>query len=172
MDKVFLREMTFYAYHGAFPEENRLGQRFTVDLQLGLDLRAAGQSDDLQQTVNYAEVYEVVRREVEGAPVKLVEALAEQIVKRLFAAFPVTDITIRLMKPDPPIPGHLRAVGVEITRQRSEYDCNRSSGSEQATCSVEASVRRTGKVRTDEPSCARSVSKRRQTSDTRGVGKE
>ena len=53
MDKVFFHEMMFYAYHGVYPEESRLGQRFTVDLELGLDLRPAAESDDLAKTVNY-----------------------------------------------------------------------------------------------------------------------
>lgn len=123
MDKVFLREMQFYAYHGAYPEENRLGQRFTVDLELGLDLKAAALNDDLEQTVDYRAVYEIVNSVMQSRPVKLVESVAERIVQRLFTEFaPVETIWIRVTKPDPPIPGHYRAVGVELKRMRHVGD--------------------------------------------------
>lgn len=120
MDKVFFREMQFYAYHGAYPEENRLGQRFTVDLELGIDLRPAAADDDLGKTVDYQAVYETVRAVVESQPVKLVETLAGRVVDQLFAQFPVEDVWIRVTKPDPPIPGHYRAIGVELHRVRSQ----------------------------------------------------
>lgn len=119
MDKVFFHEMQFYGYHGVYPEENRLGQRFTVDLELGLDLHPAAASDDLNKTVDYEAVYNTVREIVEGEPVKLVETLAERVVARLFATFPIQEIRIRVTKPDPPIAGHYRAVGVELWRKRS-----------------------------------------------------
>lgn len=119
MDKIFFNHIEFYAYHGAFPEENRLGQRFIVDLELGLYLQPAGQSDDLQQTVNYADVYQTVKEIVEGTPVKLVETLAERIADRCLSQYPIEEILVRVTKPDPPIPGHYQAVGVEIRRSRS-----------------------------------------------------
>lgn len=120
MDKVFFHGMQFYAYHGAYPEENRLGQRFTVDLELGLDLYPAAASDNLNKTVDYQAVYDIVRTIVEGESVKLVETLAERVTERLFATFPVAHIFIRVTKPDPPIPGHYQAVGVELQRKRRE----------------------------------------------------
>lgn len=119
MDKVFVHGMQFYAYHGVYPEENRLGQRFIVDLELGLDLSPAAASDNLKKTVDYRAVYDTVQTLVEGAPVKLLETLAEQVIAQLFKTFPVTEIFIRITKPDPPIPGHYQAVGVELRRKRS-----------------------------------------------------
>lgn len=67
MDKIFLRGMTFAAAHGVLPHEKEMRQRFVVDAELLLDLHAAGLHDDLAETVNYAEVYEIVRRTIEGA---------------------------------------------------------------------------------------------------------
>jgi 7,8-dihydroneopterin aldolase/epimerase/oxygenase len=119
VDKIFLRKMYFYGYHGAFPAENQLGQRFIVDLELGLDLRPAARADQLHLTVNYAEVYEVVKKEVEGAPLKLVETLAERIAATLLAQFLLQQVKVCVTKPDPPIPGHYQAVGVEIVRNRT-----------------------------------------------------
>lgn len=119
MDKIFFRDMQFYGYHGVYAEENRLGQRFSVDLELGMDLYEAATTDDLNKTVDYQAVYDTVRAIVEGEPVKLVEALAERVTTQLFATFPIEEIRIRVTKPDPPIAGHYRAVGVELWRKRS-----------------------------------------------------
>ena len=76
MDKIFLCGMTFAAAHGVLPHEKEMRQRFVVDAELLLDLHAAGLHDDVAETVNYAEVYEIVRRTIEGAPKNLIESLA------------------------------------------------------------------------------------------------
>ncbi|OYD06333.1 dihydroneopterin aldolase [Paludifilum halophilum] len=120
MDHIFFNRMAFYAYHGAFAEENRLGQRFTVDLELGVDLAPAARTDDLNQTVDYGRVYETVKDEVETKTHALVETLAERIAAALLASFPaVEEVMVRVTKPDPPIPGYYDSVGVEIRRRRS-----------------------------------------------------
>jgi 7,8-dihydroneopterin aldolase/epimerase/oxygenase len=119
MDKIILEEMEFYGYHGVFSEENTLGQRFRVSLELHLDLRKSGQSDNLKDSVNYAEVYGVCKSIVEGKPMNLVEAVAEKIAASLLESFDIVkSCTITLIKPDPPIPGHYKSVAVEITRSK------------------------------------------------------
>lgn len=118
-DTIFFRGMAFYGYHGVYPEETRLGQRFIVDLELGLDLAPAARSDDLNQTVDYGRVYQVVKDLVEGSPCRLVETLAERIADALLSGFPVEEVFVRVTKPDPPIPGHYDSVGVEIRRRRT-----------------------------------------------------
>jgi 7,8-dihydroneopterin aldolase/epimerase/oxygenase len=119
MDKIFVTQMEFYGYHGVFPEETRLGQRFVVDLMVLVDLRKAGESDELEHSVNYGELYHAVKEVVEGKPYKLVEAVAEKIAETVLKQFTlVTEVTIKVIKPDPPIPGHYRSVAVEITRGR------------------------------------------------------
>jgi 7,8-dihydroneopterin aldolase/epimerase/oxygenase len=119
MDKIKLNEMEFYGYHGVFPEENKLGQRFRVSVELHLDLRKSGQSDDLEDSVNYADIYSISKSVMEGEPFNLVEAVAERISSEILRTFPVVEsCTITLIKPDPPIPGHYRSVAVEITRSR------------------------------------------------------
>ncbi|WP_409252501.1 dihydroneopterin aldolase [Bacillus sp. SCS-153A] len=119
MDKIKVNEMEFYGYHGVFPEETRLGQRFRVSVTLDIDLSEAGRSDDIQDSVNYGEVYSVCREVVEGKPYKLLEALAEKLSERILQDFTkVKNCTIEVIKPDPPIPGHYRSVSVEITRGR------------------------------------------------------
>jgi dihydroneopterin aldolase len=112
--------MTFYGYHGVLPEENKIGQRFNVDLSLAIDLSKAGKSDDLNDTVNYAEVYELCRNVVEGEPKKLIETVAETICEQVLRMFPlVQNCTVTLIKPDPPIPGYYKSVSVVLTRGRS-----------------------------------------------------
>lgn len=120
MDYIHLHDMQFYGYHGALPEETKLGQRFNVSLSLAVSLEEAGCTDELDQTVNYAEVYGVVKGVVEGEPVKLIEAVAERIAAAIQESFghKVMGCRVRVIKPDPPIPGHYRAVEVDITRGR------------------------------------------------------
>lgn len=115
-DKITLQQMSFYGYHGALIEENRLGQSFVVDLELYLDLRPAGLSDDLEQTVNYAEVYETVRQEVEETQVKLIERLAHNIADQCLQQFAISATRVRVTKVNPPIPKHFGSVEVEIWR--------------------------------------------------------
>ena len=111
--------MRFYGYHGVYAEENKLGQRFNVDVAIELDLRKAGVTDDLNYTVNYAEVYKICREIAEGTPFKLIEAVAENMTSKILEAFSVVQsCTVKLYKPDPPIPGYYESVAVEITRSR------------------------------------------------------
>ncbi|MDE3840561.1 dihydroneopterin aldolase [Bacillus methanolicus] len=119
MDKIMLNQMTFYGYHGVFPEETKLGQRFIVDLTVECDLKKAGESDNLEDSVNYGDLYEACREVVEGKPYKLVEAVAEKIASKILYNFnTVESCTVKVTKPDPPIPGHYESVAVEITRRR------------------------------------------------------
>ncbi|MEZ0118056.1 UNVERIFIED_ORG: dihydroneopterin aldolase [Heyndrickxia coagulans] len=119
MDKIYIHDMEFYGYHGVLPEENKLGQRFRVSIELGLDLKRAGETDRLEETVSYADVYTSVKNIVEGQPFKLVEAVAEKLAASILALYEkVAEVTVKVTKPDPPIPGHYKSVAVEITRRR------------------------------------------------------
>ncbi|MBY0223344.1 MULTISPECIES: dihydroneopterin aldolase [Sporosarcina] len=120
MDYIHLNDMEFYGYHGALPEENKLGQRFRLTVSLATDLAEAGQTDDLSKTVNYAEVYEMCKRIVEGEAVRLIETVAETIAGTIMTDFAEKVIGVRvvLVKPDPPIHGHYASVAVEIKRGR------------------------------------------------------
>ncbi|WP_026684002.1 dihydroneopterin aldolase [Heyndrickxia coagulans] len=119
MDKIYIHDMEFYGYHGVLPEENKLGQRFRVSIVLGLDLKRAGETDRLEETVSYADVYTSVKNIMEGQPFKLVEAVAEKLAASILALYEkVAEVTVKVTKPDPPIPGHYKSVAVEITRRR------------------------------------------------------
>lgn len=119
MDKIYINKMEFYGYHGVFPEETKLGQRFIVDLAVSLDLTSAGKTDRLEYSVDYSALYRVCKAIVEGQPAKLVETVAERIAGNILQEFPsIFEVTVKVMKPDPPIPGHYQSVGIEITRGR------------------------------------------------------
>lgn len=119
MDKMVLRGMEYYGYHGVFEEERKLGQRFYVDLELELDLRQAGVSDDFSRTVNYAEVHELVKKIVEGQSFKLIEALAERIASSVLDTYTMVDaLTVHVTKPHPPFDIHFEGVTVQIHRSR------------------------------------------------------
>ncbi|EAD1457001.1 dihydroneopterin aldolase [Listeria monocytogenes] len=121
MDKIYLNELVFYGYHGVLAEETKLGQTFRVSLILGLSTKKAGMSDSVDDTVSYAEVYETVKEIVEGTPFKLIEALAEKIATEVLTGYPLLEeVTVKLIKPNPPIPGHYDSVAVEIERKRSD----------------------------------------------------
>lgn len=118
-DCIYLNGLNFYAYHGLFPEETKLGQRFIVDLALYLDLSQAGQSDQMTDSAHYGEVYETVKRVVEGAPFKLIERLAQVLANEVLASQALVEaVQVKVTKPDPPIPGHYDSVAVEIYRER------------------------------------------------------
>ncbi|MGE5620813.1 MAG: dihydroneopterin aldolase [Sphingomonadaceae bacterium] len=118
-DKIILQGMTFYGFHGVNPEERELGQRFVVDLELSKDLSAAGLSDDLGMTVNYAAVFKVAREVVEGDACRLIETVAERLAAAILARFPVEAVRVRVRKPWAPIKGSvLDFVAVEIHRKR------------------------------------------------------
>ena len=120
MDKIFIHGMEFYAYHGVFPAEQEIGQRYRVDIECSLDLENAGLSDKLQDTVNYAEIYELTKKFMEQQPpVQLIESLGQQICDEILKSYDqIEQVFIRVIKPNPPIPGHYKHVGIEMTRSR------------------------------------------------------
>ena len=94
--------MAFYGYHGVNPEERKVGQSFTVDLQVYGDFRVAGRSDNLEDTLDYSELYRLTKDVVEGEPHNLLEWVAETIAQRILESFKVTAVTVRVTKPSPP----------------------------------------------------------------------
>ncbi len=118
MDRIIFEKIQFYAYHGVLEEENRLGQKFEVDLEMYLNLQKAGESDNINDTINYALVYDVVNEILMGTKRQLLEAIAENIAQELLSKFPLTEIVVRVRKLNPPIHGYLKSVAVEIRRGR------------------------------------------------------
>ena len=119
MDKIQLEGMVFYGFHGVSAAEQEMGQRFVVDLEVQRDLRTAGLSDDLQDTVSYTPMYRLVKEVMEGPSHKLLESLAETIAQRVLDSFDVDAVRVKVKKPEVPIKGSvLSHASVEIFRQR------------------------------------------------------
>ncbi|EJN93841.1 dihydroneopterin aldolase [Streptococcus ratti] len=119
MDKIILKGCRFYAYHGAFSEEQTLGQIFVIDAELTADLKAASETDNLEDTVHYGKIFEVIKNRVENSRYALIEKLAGAVCQDIFECFSaILAVTIRITKENPPIAGHYDAVGVELKRER------------------------------------------------------
>lgn len=104
---IGLESMRFYAYHGVLPQETQVGNYFTLDLQIWAEVSASLTSDALEDTVSYAELYEVIRREM-AQPSKLLEHVVGRISRRILAEFPLIDrVRLTLRKDNPPFPGQL-----------------------------------------------------------------
>ncbi|HEY8417315.1 MAG TPA: dihydroneopterin aldolase [Limnochordales bacterium] len=115
-DRVSLRNMVFYAYHGVHAGERETGRRFEVDVDLYADLRPAGESDALERTANYGQIYRIVKAVVESGPYNLLEAIAEKIAAQLRGTFAAQRVTVRVRKVHPPVGGPVDYAEVEITR--------------------------------------------------------
>jgi dihydroneopterin aldolase len=117
-DRVELRGIRAVGTHGVLPAERERAQPFAVDLDLSVDLRPAGQSDDLADTIDYAAVVAAVVAEVAGPPAALLERLAERIAEGVLAVGGdrATSVTVAVHKLRPPVPHDMTSAGVRITR--------------------------------------------------------
>lgn len=117
-DKIILNEMSFYGYHGVLPSEKEQGQIFLVTLEIYLDLSRAGETDNLEHTVNYAEIYQEIKELVEKKQYSLIETLAQKIAETVLSREAVQEVAVQVNKPRAPLPGNFESVGVIIRRGR------------------------------------------------------
>ena len=121
MDKIILKDMAFYGYHGLLKEESVLGQKFFIDIEIGTDTKEAGINDDFTKTINYAEVYEITREFTEDKRFNLIEALAENIASEILNRFDIAySDMVRIRKKEAPVKGIFDYMGVEIRRYQNE----------------------------------------------------
>ncbi|MGM9566902.1 MAG: dihydroneopterin aldolase [Clostridia bacterium] len=119
MDRIYLDHLEFFAYHGVFEHEKENGQTFYVSVTLELDLTAAGVSDDLDQTVNYGEVYDVIADVTLNRRFDLIEKLAYTIIEELLEKFALIHaVKVRVDKPKAPGTTCLFPAAVELRRER------------------------------------------------------
>lgn len=119
-DRILLEGMVFHGHHGTLPAERELGQPFIVDVELRLDLRPAGLSDDLAKTVDYGEVHRLAKQVVEGEPAGLTETVAERIANATLEELPLVEaVRVKVKKPNVRL-GYtvLDGSAVEILRRR------------------------------------------------------
>lgn len=117
--KITLHEMRFYAYHGVFAQEQRVGNHFIVELSFWADIAESLHRDELEETISYADVYEVIKAEM-TIPSRLLEHVVGRISERLFATFPrMQRIALTLSKCNPPFPGEVHSAAVTLEACRS-----------------------------------------------------
>ena len=121
MDKLFLKNMEFFAYHGVLNEERINGQNFEIDVDMILDLAASALSDNVRDTVDYSQVYLDVKEFATQRRYNLIETLASRIADVVLLKNPkIQEVHVRVRKPQAPIIGKLAGPEVEIRRARND----------------------------------------------------
>ena len=119
-DRISIQRIGVFAYHGVYEEEGRLGQRFYVSIDAYLDLAAAGQADDLEKSVSYADIAAQVQEIAVGNRYNIIEALAEAIAGELMRNFPrIDEIAVTIEKPNAAVAAILDSIFVTINRSRA-----------------------------------------------------
>lgn len=117
---IFLKELRFFAHHGVGKQETRVGNEFTIDLRIKTDIARAMRTDNVDDTVSYADIYEVIKQEM-NIPSKLLEHVVGRIAHRLFRDFPTIEaLELKLYKRNPPMGADIAAAGVEVCCNRAE----------------------------------------------------
>lgn len=118
-DQIEIRSLRLLGVHGLLPEERRRPQPFELDLDVVVDLAAAGSSDDLSDSVDYGAVTAAARQVVEDESFGLLEALADHLSRAVLAVDPrIAEVTVAVRKLHPPVPADLGTAGVRIRRSR------------------------------------------------------
>lgn len=113
---IEIENMEFYAFHGHFREEQVVGNRFLVNVQIEANTEKAQQSDELADTINYVQVYEIIKEQMEIKS-KLLENLAERIISAIKNSFPeISSIRLKISKMNPPVGGKMDCVSVTLCR--------------------------------------------------------
>jgi dihydroneopterin aldolase len=116
-DQIRVTGIRAFGYHGVLPHEATEGQEFIVDLLVTLDLRAVSLSDDLKQTINYADLAQIAHDNIVGDRVQLIERLAGRIAEEISSAYSqITSVSVTVHKPHAPVTLDFEDISVTITR--------------------------------------------------------
>jgi len=116
-DLIRISGIKAFGYHGVFETERASGQDFYVDVELEVDLTRASVSDDVKDTINYAEVTDIVVKEITTNPVSLIEKLAGRIAERIKVTFAqAARVTVTVHKPQAPVSAQVKDISVTISR--------------------------------------------------------
>lgn len=117
---ILINGIKLYAHHGVMPQEQKVGAWFTVDANIQTDFTSAMQTDELEGTISYADVYEIIKAEM-SIPSKLLEHASGRMARAILQRFPTAkSVCIRLIKDNPPMGAECLGAGVEITMDRQE----------------------------------------------------
>lgn len=118
MDKITLTGVGCVGYHGVLESEKKTGQPFFVDITMFTDFQKSAGSDNIDDTVNYAEVAELIRDVITGESLDLIETLAENIATAVLDTFPLEAVELTVHKPKAPIEVTFADVAVTILREK------------------------------------------------------
>ena len=121
MGIIRLNNMTFYGYHGVYDFEKEQGANFEIDLELFTTLSKSSNSDNIEDTINYEKVYDLVKKEFGSKSYFLLEKLANSISRSILKEYKIEKLIIRVRKIDAPIDGKLDNVEIELTRKKADY---------------------------------------------------
>ncbi len=115
--KIIIEDLRIYAYHGVLPEEKIIGTWYLVNLEIFIDLWNAVESDALSSTLNYAEVNDIIHREM-AIPSKLMEHVGGRILNTVYQNYPgITFLKIKITKTNPPMKGEMKGVSIELEKK-------------------------------------------------------
>lgn len=119
---LFIDNLEVFANHGLFEEENKLGQKFIFDIECELNYKKAMLSDEMMDSISYADIAEVVVKTATTNTFNLLERLAGEILKNIFSEFSqIENIKLKINKPGAPIKYHFEKCGVEVKTSREEF---------------------------------------------------
>jgi dihydroneopterin aldolase len=120
MGKITLEGLEFFAFHGYYDEEQKIGNKYGVDITIETSLKKAGTDDKLSETIDYEELYKIIREEM-NKPSRLLENIAGRIINAVFTNFPlITFIEISISKFNPPIGGICKRAIVTLSSARND----------------------------------------------------
>ncbi|MDF2552705.1 MAG: folB [Chryseobacterium sp.] len=116
MSKIFLEDVKIYAYHGVLPEENIIGTYYILNTEIHTDLWEAAVSDDLNDTISYADINEIIHNEMKISS-KLLEHVAGRIITKINEKFnQISYIKLRITKTSPPMKGEMKGASIELEK--------------------------------------------------------
>ncbi|MDO4224934.1 MAG: dihydroneopterin aldolase [Bergeyella zoohelcum] len=116
MTKIFLEDVKIYAYHGVLPEEQKIGTYYLVNAEFHTDFSSAMETDNLQDTISYADLNDMIHAEMK-TPSQLMEHILGRILKRIENDFPtITYTKLKITKIAPPMQGEMKGASVEVAR--------------------------------------------------------
>lgn len=119
MDKIIIKNLKLFCYHGVNPEEKVDGQNFIFDIEASVDLSVPCETDNVDDTVSYAKMIKTVRRVSQSQKDDLIERVAQRIIDALFEEYEkIQSIKISVKKPEAPIKAEFDYVAVQIERER------------------------------------------------------
>ena len=120
MGKITLEGLEFFAFHGYYDEEQKIGNKYGVDITIETSLNKAGEDDKLSETIDYEELYQIIREEM-GQPSRLLENIGGRIMNSIFTNFPlVTFVEVSISKFNPPIGGICKRALVTLSSARKD----------------------------------------------------